>query len=157
MSKFVDKNGDEWNVVLTLGKTRQASNVLGIDVLNFDDLNRLSESIGIRLEYLFFMCRERASELDVADIDDFASRLASTEETVNKASDALQEALVAFFRRLGQTMQADLAEEHLKHMRVERENWKMEGSAELKRMSKKQLEQRLKAGRRSQASQPLPV
>ena len=156
MTKFIDKNGDEWKVHLTLAKSRQLANVGPmLDVFNFADLDRLSQSIGLRLEYLYYCCREKAAELDVVDLDDFASRLMSTEETANKASDALQEALVSFFRRLGQTMQADLAEEYLIHMKAEREKWKTEGSGELKKLSAKQLAQRMKAGKRSRPSPQL--
>jgi hypothetical protein len=115
LAKFTDKHGESWTVHISLEKTRRLATVVGVDVFNPSDYQKLLESIGVRLEYIWHCCRERADELEVASLDAFAERLMN-ENSVTDASDALQVALINFYRRMGQTALLVLAETNLTAM-----------------------------------------
>ena len=57
MSKFTDAKGDVWNIHITLETTRRLATVVGIDVFNPNDYQRLLNSIGVRLEFVYYVCK----------------------------------------------------------------------------------------------------
>jgi hypothetical protein len=107
MKSFKDNQGQLWHLNLSLGKTRQLRDKLGLDLLNPEHYGRLVGSLTEQMAFCFLLVEPQAQELGI-DVDAFEERLYG-DGIANSAGIALLEECEVFFQKLGQKTQAALA------------------------------------------------
>lgn len=100
MSKFVDRTGAEWKVVLDVGLTQQVKDDLGINLsVNKKDTSWFEAILldhSTLVDILHIICQDEVKERGLTPRD-FGRRF--TEEVLEVAGDALLECVVCFGRR----------------------------------------------------------
>jgi len=115
MRSFKDKEGQSWHIVLSLGKTRQLREKLGLDLLNPTHYLQILNSLTDRLAFCFLLVEQQAKELNI-DADEFEERLYG-EGIATAASEAFLEETQLFFQKLGQNAMEALAKKSIESMR----------------------------------------
>jgi hypothetical protein len=102
MPEFTDSTGQKWEVRVTGGTVKRASEKLGVDIgepLAGDPplLTRFDIDIAFKVDLLFVVCMPEAEKREVSDVD-FAELLEG--DALYHASEAFTEAWALFFRSL---------------------------------------------------------
>lgn len=107
-----------FHLSINLRQARRLAATCGIDVLNFNEYPRLLNSLGLRLEVVWFLIQDQAKDEGLGTFDDFEAALCHEDnpEAVTDASNALQAALIFFYRRLNQPSLRAMAEANLEVM-----------------------------------------
>lgn len=101
MAKFTDSKGTSWRLDLNVGLLEDAKKETGIDLDSItDDANKLAGLILSNprklVEFLYVLCEEQIVESGL-DAKEFGRRF--NRETLDRAGDALVEAIVDFYPR----------------------------------------------------------
>ena len=90
MAKFIDKEGDNWEIVITIGKLRRLKEK-GINLLRMDE--QQIDPV-LLVDILYEMCKEQARERGL-NLEAFERKFDG--DVVVTASEALGEAFADFF------------------------------------------------------------
>ena len=90
MAKFIDKEGDNWEIVITIGKLRRLKEK-GINLLRIDE--QAIDPV-LLVDVLYEVCKEQARERGI-NLEAFEKRFDG--DVVVAASEALGEAFADFF------------------------------------------------------------
>lgn len=106
MHKFTDDRGRDWTLRLTITEAKRVRDELGLSLIADEDLRKATGDLETTADVLHCLCRQQAEERGI-DPGQFGELLT---ECFAAAADALLDELAAFFRKLGKTALATLAE-----------------------------------------------
>ncbi|MGN6543780.1 MAG: hypothetical protein ACTHK7_01940 [Aureliella sp.] len=94
MTKFTDKNGQAWDVELTVGVARKA-----FDISKPETVSAILDDPFQRFDLLWLLCSAQAESRNLTQ--EAFDQLVADERTFVEANAALLESIEAFFRRIG--------------------------------------------------------
>lgn len=104
MQSFKDNEGQTWNIALSIGKARQISEKVGLDICNQDHHMQVLGSFLDQMTFVFLIVEDQAKKRGV-DVDGFELLLEGDDVSTN-ASVAFLEELENFFLRHGKRFAA---------------------------------------------------
>lgn len=94
MTRFIDKNGQAWDVELTVGVARKA-----FDISKPETVSQILDDPFQRFDLLWLICAAQAESRNLTQ--EAFDQLVADERTFVEANAALLESIEAFFRRIG--------------------------------------------------------